>query len=353
MTTVETLALHQLELPLADPYELSHTTVTALDTIIVEATLTDGQTGIGEVTTLHDYSKESIDESWELLTRLGPSIPGLNHAEATRTTTGSLAEYPFSRGAVLSALETAIDREIKPVTAPLVGITSAIDPPEALRKCRADIQRGHDVIKVKIGFDPETDATALNELLAETPSTVEFRIDANQAYSPADCRTLLDAVDTKRIQHIEQPFPSDDLEAHADLRNEYDVPVMLDESVKGPPSLSKIASRDAADKVKFKLMKQGGIRSTTEQIERANDLGLGIVLGNGVQSEIGSVQEASVWKRTDLDAVGEFNGWEKVTTRILKEGPRFEDGSLKWEGGSLSLDPEKIDDVVVQQTHFE
>jgi L-alanine-DL-glutamate epimerase-like enolase superfamily enzyme len=205
---------------------------------------------------------------------------------------------------------------------------------------------------VKVGFDAKRDARRIRRIVKAVPETVSFRVDANQGYNLDEARQFLDAAPTDQLQLVEQPLPVGRLSDHASLRMEYDTTLMLDEEINNGDDLRDAAAADAADAVKFKLMKIGGWKSTERRIKQARDLGFEVVLGNGVQSDIGCIHEAAIWRATNLELAGEFNGWRKQKQALTNGRLHFDDGALTWDGGSISLDYERVDAHTLDRERF-
>jgi muconate cycloisomerase len=93
---------------------------------------------------------------------------------------------------------------------------------------------------------------------------------------------------------VEQPVPRDRIDALAEIRRKIGIPLMADESVTGPASLIEIIRRQAADIVKVKVMKQGGLTRTRQMIECAAAAGLGVVVGHGFGLSLSTLAEAAV-----------------------------------------------------------
>jgi len=93
---------------------------------------------------------------------------------------------------------------------------------------------------------------------------------------------------------VEQPVPRDQIAGLAAIRRGIDVPLMADESVVGPDSLIEIIRREAADIVKVKVMKQGGLTRTLHMVEIAAAAGLGVVVGHGFGLTLSTLAEATV-----------------------------------------------------------
>lgn len=342
MTEITGIRLDRLDIPLETPYHLSHTTVRSFNVALVTVETSDGRTGVGEVTTLENYSQETASEAWEALVDLAPSLPGQTVSEAHELAAESLDKLIFTRTGVTCALEVLRDEPIGPLTAPVVGILSTDVPVRIARdQLREQLSEGFTTIKVKAGFDPVRDAARLRELVEVAPADVAFRVDMNQAYNRADAETFLDDAPLGRLQVIEQPLPVGNLEDHAALQARDSVTVMLDEEVRTATDLDRIADTDAAGAVKLKLMKHGGMATTRQLIELASDHGFEVVLGNGVQSDLACVLEATIWEQCGLELAGEFNGWHKQTDGILAD-LAFEEGSLSWSNGIPTPTTERV-----------
>src|SRR5262249_4177977 len=80
----------------------------------------------------------------------------------------------------------------------------------------------------------------------------------------------------------------------AQVRRAIGIPLMADESVTGPASLVEIIRREAADIVKVKVMKQGGLLRTCQMIECAAAAGLRVVIGHGFGLTLSTLAEAAV-----------------------------------------------------------
>lgn len=344
MVSVETIEFQRLSIPLTRPYTLSHKTIDAFDVILATIRFSDGSTGLGETTTLEGYSKESAEESWSRIQGAGRELVGRPRADIPRVLDQTLGDVPFTRTSLACAAETAHGEPFTDLAVPIVGIISTAEQTDvALSLLREQISLGYRTIKLKIGFEPMADAKAVAEIVSNAPPNIQFRVDANQAYDLGAARVFLSSVPLDRLQVVEQPLPVGLLEEHAKLSSEFPVDIMLDEEVHSRDDLYEIEAAEAASAVKFKLMKHGSIDRTSRLIDEAVDLGFDVVIGNGVQSDIGCLYEASIWSRQEISLAGEFNGWLKQRHRLLAAGPTFSSGRLKWGGGAIRLDKSLVE----------
>jgi L-Ala-D/L-Glu epimerase len=100
------------------------------------------------------------------------------------------------------------------------------------------------------------------------------------------------------VEFVEQPFPVADLDSYSALLELPDrIPVILDESVKNLPDVSRAAGY--ADGINVKLAKSGGLREALRMIHAARALGLQVMLGCMIESELGIAQAAQIASLVD------------------------------------------------------
>lgn len=121
---------------------------------------------------------------------------------------------------------------------------------------------------------------------------------------------------------------------------------MADESVTDHASLLEVIRAEAADIVKVKVMKQGGIFATRRMIATAEAAGLRCVIGHGFGLGVNTMAELAVASTAanildGLECVGPLNLADDVVT----PRPRFDTGQthISMEPGlGVLLDQEKV-----------
>jgi muconate cycloisomerase len=108
-----------------------------------------------------------------------------------------------------------------------------------------------------------------------------LRVDFNESLGRDEAIACIDALEPYRLTLCEQPIPRDDIAGLAEIRRAVRTPLMADESVRDEASLMEIIRLGAADIVKVKVMKQGGLLRTLRMIEIAAAAGLRSVVGHG------------------------------------------------------------------------
>jgi L-alanine-DL-glutamate epimerase-like enolase superfamily enzyme len=209
-------------------------------------------------------------------------------------------------------------------TAPVTSYTLGIDTLDGTRD-RARRAAGYRALKVKLGG--AEDLARLEVVRAE--SAAPLRVDANEGWTLEQARELVPALVELSVELIEQPFPADDLESFRALR-ELDPlpPVIVDEGCQDLRDVAGVA--DYADGINVKLAKSGGLREAVRMVHAARALGLRVMIGCMVESQLGvapAAQIASLADWVDLDghlllADEPFRGLQLEQGRVLpSHGP--------------------------------
>ena len=121
---------------------------------------------------------------------------------------------------------------------------------------------------------------------------------------------------------------------------------MADESVTGPASLIEIIRREAADIVKVKVMKQGGLLRTQQMIECAAAAGLRVVIGHGFGLTLSTLAEAAVAATCAAVMPGcEAVGPLKMAGDVVKDPVNLTGGVLRLTdtpGLGATIDPDAL-----------
>ena len=152
-----------------------------------------------------------------------------------------------------------------------------------------------EVFKVKVGGLDDIDRL---EAIRQV-STARLRVDGNEGWTLELVRELLPRLRELGVEMIEQPFPAGDLDSFRRYRElPGQLPVFVDEGCRDTASLPEIASY--ADGVVVKLAKCGGIREAHRMLHVAHALGLQVMLGCMIESQLGIAQAAQLGALADL-----------------------------------------------------
>jgi L-alanine-DL-glutamate epimerase-like enolase superfamily enzyme len=264
----------------------------------------EGLIGRGEAAPVY-YRGESVDTATAFLADAGGRLG--DDPFALEEILGGPAGDAAGRAALDAALHDWIGRRLgTPVwrllglarRAPVTSYTIGLDTLEGTRE-RARGASGYRALKVKVGG--AEDLARLEAVRAE--SDAPLRVDANEGWTLEEARDLVPALVELGVELIEQPFPAADLDSFRALRElEPHPPLVVDE---GCHDLGDVAGcAEYADAINVKLAKCGGLREALRMVHAARALGLGVMLGCMIESELGiapAAQIASLADWVDLD----------------------------------------------------
>ena len=323
---------------LSQPYYLSFTTVKWVDSVLVSLSFEDGRTGLGEAVPLPGYSHETLESIIADLHSILPNMLGLEAAELPSYLKIHLPHSPFAVSALLVAKEFALGEVKLPnqVDIPMVAPVSATnDPKVVLEESTVCWDEGYRTIKLKVGRDIESDLRSASTLLDELPEEVKIRIDANHLYSVDHAKKLARIIaehpNNSRVECFEQPLGINAWDHFRLLANEFKtVPFMLDESIIYDTDIEK-AAEVGARLIKLKLFKHRSVREVIRLAKLAGSIGLNVIFGNGVASDVGNLAEAAAVMHENLFfGAFEGNGFTKLSHPILGTPPVQEQGNMRW-----------------------
>jgi L-Ala-D/L-Glu epimerase len=304
------------------------------ETVVSVALAADGIVGRGEGAPV-DYWGETPEGIRDALQSDGAALVG-EDLFAGEAISRRIAAWDGPQGAKM-ALDAAVsdwlgrrvgqplwrllgtDR-VTPPTSYTIGIDSVEGTADRTRRAT-----GFDVLKIKVGGPG--DVERLRAVRAET--SARLRIDGNEGWDLATARELTPELIELGVEFVEQPFPAGDVDSFQAYRSlSPRLPVLIDEGCRDLSSVAPIAAY--ADGIVIKLAKCGGIREALRMIHAARALGLQVMLGCMIESELGiaaAAQLGSLADHIDLDGhlliePGPFRGLGLAGGRlVLAEAP--------------------------------
>ena len=206
---------------------------------------------------------------------------------------------------------------LDPARTPRTSFTIGIAPlAEMLAKVRE--VGAHPVIKVKLGKGAELETIeAIRSVYTGT-----IRVDANEGWTPEQTVEILTQMATFEIEFCEQPIPAGAPEKLRWIRERSPIPIVTDEDSKDATDLPALFG--CVDGINVKLAKCGGIRGALAMIHTARAMGLKIMLGCMVESQILTTAAAHLSPLVDwADLDGPF-----LTARDPFAGITYADGKI-------------------------
>jgi L-Ala-D/L-Glu epimerase len=297
-----------VEVPLRRPVRGVHGITAVQRSVLVRVAADEGLGGWGNVDPTPGYSRLSVEDIHETVAKLAPALVSLDPFNIRRALEAMDARVE-GRLEAKAAVEMALwDLKARALGVPVHSLLGGrvkdrislnawigtVPPAQAATEARQWLARGFASAKIKIeGSDPEGLArvAAVREAVGEG---LALRVDFNESLPLADAVGFIRKLEPFGLTLVEQPVPRERIDALAEVRRGIGIPLMADESVTGPASLVEIIRREAADIVKVKVMKQGGLLRTLAMVEMAAAAGLGVVVGHGFGLTLSTLAEATL-----------------------------------------------------------
>jgi len=147
---------------------------------------------------------------------------------------------------------------------------------ESVERAQMRAQHGFRMLKIKGGLDPQEDIERVRAIHRALPEVI-LRLDPDGGYD------IVDALEVARtlgqlIDMFEQPTAANDLEGLFQVTRHSSIPVLADQSIRGPRSALKLAAHHYADGFSIKLGSCGGLSHARQMdgIARAAQLVMNI-----------------------------------------------------------------------------
>jgi L-alanine-DL-glutamate epimerase-like enolase superfamily enzyme len=292
---VKITAVHveNLLLEYDEPFVITSSALTAGPCNLVRVETDEGLVGFGEACAGFEFTGDTLWTVSDVINEyLGPAIVGMDPArieEIVRIWDRDL--WAVGNQAAKGGLEMALwDLLGKATGRPLCdllggrtrdALTEVIafgwDEPEALAaKTRAMRAEGVTIFKIKVGDAPEKDEQRVAAVREAAGCDALITVDANQGWW--DAKTAVRAI------KLLDPY---DLEAARWVRERVDLPIALDESVRGPREALACVEAGACDIFVIKLMKTGGILNALKVNAIGEAAGVTTMIGNMGESSLG------------------------------------------------------------------
>jgi O-succinylbenzoate synthase len=305
------IELHDLTLPLAEPFTISGGTMTVRRSLVVVLRDDDGHVGYGESPPfeLPFYSEETLGSARLLLEQL--LIPRLvgREVESPEAVDAILQQgvrgNPFAR----AALETAAwDLEahrrgvgiadllaerlgVSPAARIACGVALGIPADRSTDTLRRwiDGALAHGYRRVKIKVAPGWDAVPVEAARRSLAGTgIPLTVDANGGYEWPEHESSLRALDDAELLYIEQPLAPDELLGHVRLSRTLRTPVCVDETLHGARAARQLVDLGGPRVWNVKVHRMGGLTEVCRVVRIAREAGVRLWAGTMPESGLGS-----------------------------------------------------------------
>lgn len=365
--TIRCIEIFRVAVPLrGEGFRNAYAHTTEQHSIIVRVD-TDGGSGYGNVDPIPGYSAASVEDTLTALhAQLGPCLLGMDarqpNAILAKLDAQSAQDFEAKAALEMACFDAVAQASALPVSALLGGRVrdtvhfnawiGLVAPSQAAQEAKEWQARGFRSAKIKLGSGVEEDRARVMAVRAAVGDSMALRADANAAYSVADSIALGRALAPAELQLLEQPVAADDLTGLAEVRRAVPMPIMADEAITDHASLIDVIRAGAADIIKLKVMKQGGLLRTRAMIDTAAAAGMPVVIGHGFGLGISTLAEVAVAASTHavmdgLEAVGPLKMRDDICVSPLD----LSGGTLQVPrhiGWGAMVDPHKLQQYQVE-----
>jgi L-alanine-DL-glutamate epimerase-like enolase superfamily enzyme len=324
------LSLSRLELPLVHPFTIARGTEDVAHTAVFRLHW-NGLEGLGESVPIPRY-KESVESVIAYFTAHPPR--GDDPYLLDELLTEEIP--PAARCGFDIALHDLIGKDcgkplyrllgLDPARTPVTSFTIGIGDRETTLQKIAEIG-DHPVMKVKLGLGSVREEVETIELI-RSKYTGTIRIDANEGWDAEQAVAVLREMERFEIEFCEQPIPAGHPEQLRFIKEHSKIPIVTDEDSLNAQDLPKLYG--CVDGINVKLAKCGGIRGALKMIHTARALGMKIMLGCMVESQISATAAAQIsplvdWADIDGPFLTKEDPFTGITYRagkiVLPDGP--------------------------------
>ncbi len=400
------LTAYYVSIPLKQTIRHASHTRDATDSLVIRCDLDDGTVGWGEGLPRKYVTGETIDEVWNALSigdlgmPLGQpleDIPAtLDRLDRLTLCPAEISDWRFeisdsrrrpvstalARGCFLNSARCAIElavldavcrHEARPLSdithfvpetsdiraqaerVRYSGIITAMSPRKQLHSSIKQRLYGFHQCKVKVGDEEADDIATLRRVRRILGSRVDLRIDANEAWSCEHTVRKLEQLRPFRIRSVEQPVPHTEIAGLVEIRQQIDVPIMLDESLCSLSDGQRAIDENLCDLFNIRLSKCGGYVTSLRLAALAHSAGLGYQLGCQV-GETGILSAAGRHFATSIAGIRSVEGsYDRhlVTERLTHEDLTFGYGgvarALTGPGLGITLDDAALKRCTVRE----
>lgn len=363
MRVVELIAW-PVRIPLKKPIRHASHTRTETDNLVVRCRLSDGTLGYGEGVPREYVTGETIKTALELLrrTELSSQLGEVSSfAEAVQQVEAfKLAPIPGDERqcqgnaarcavelALLDAFGRAFGQPVSEVTRLLAG--DLFEPKEEVRYSGAITSAsgwkvrwaawkmwvyGFKQLKIKVGIEGQDDVDRVGAIRRRVGKNMDLRIDANEAWSPDEAARRILELKRFRVTSVEQPVAHDRIGCLKAVREEAQVPIMLDESLCGMVDAERAVREETCDLFNLRLSKCGGFVPSLRLAQYARKHGLGYQLG----CQVGETAILSAAGRHFASSVRDIRYLEGSYDRhLVREALGKTDLTFGWGGKAPAL----------------
>jgi O-succinylbenzoate synthase len=367
MIRLQEIALHEIRLPLKEPFRISSGLVTERRILLLRLREADGTEVWSECVAGEspNYTAETIDTAWySICEYVAPRVLGIPFAQPADVhpalehnfrghnmakaaiEMGSWALRAQRDGTSLSRLLGGTRAGIE--TGISIGIQSS--PAALVERAGRAIAEGYHKIKLKI--EPGHDVEFVGAVRRAYPDA-PLMADANNAFTLRDTDRL-QQLDAFNLIMIEQPLAFDDIIRHAQLQRVLKTPICLDESITSVEKAEDMISLGAGRIINIKPGRVGGFAQSRAIHDLCVDNGVPVWCGGMLESGVGRAYNVALASLPGFSIPGDLSPSARYWAQdvVTPEWTMSKDGIVRVPsdkaGIGVDVDVARVDDLTVR-----
>jgi L-Ala-D/L-Glu epimerase len=212
------------------------------------------------------------------------------------------------------------DRIQTSVTLPIAPLDESVEMALELAS------RGFRILKIKGGCDPEGDVQRVRAIRRALPNHL-LRLDADGGYTGQQALDVARALQDT-LEMFEQPTAPAGLDELRLVKECCPLPVLADQSLKGPASALHLAANHIVDGLSINVVSSGGLRSARQIDSIARAANISTMISCYIEPSMLTSAGLSLALSSPNVAYGDLDGFIDVTNDPSHPGFRLEDGWL-------------------------
>ncbi len=307
------IEVYKFPVKLKKPFVISLGSFDYAENVVVVVRTDEDLTGFGECSPFMPINGESMETCYVVSNYLAQSLIGKNPLDI-EACSETMDRTIFGNSSIKSAFDIALyDIASQAAGLPLYAFlggknnkilktdyTVSINEPEQMVADAQEIKdRGFEVIKVKLGNDPDKDIFRIKAIRRQIGNEIPLRLDANQGWNADSAIRVLNELADLNIQFCEEPIARWNYMELARISRESKVMIMADESCCDHHDAQRLIDLGAAPSFNIKLGKSSGIFKAQKIIKLAEIANLQLQIGGFLESRIGFTASAHLALTSD------------------------------------------------------
>ena len=341
MITVDHVVLYELAMPLKQPFATAHGVYETRRTLLVKLVTGEGLVGYGECEAFAEawYTEETVETEKAILKQ--SIIPFLKSQEWTSPSQfaeaiGFIKRHHFAKAGVEMALWDIYSQQQNSPIHRLIGGTRekidvgvvlglSDDTKHILSQIAYYEQFGYKRFKIKIkpGHD-EAVIAAIREHYPQLP----LMVDANSAYTLHDIKQLK-RLDHYQLMMIEQPLGETDFLDHAELQQQLQTPICLDESIHSFEDARLAIALSSCRIINVKLGRVGGLTEALRIHQLCQSQNIPLWVGGMIESGVGRMHHIHLASLAQFTIAGDISASQKYWAQdIINPEVKVQEGQI-------------------------